>query len=204
MRYAFLLLFALFLSTSLLRAQTREDDARDDLNYGNAKRAVEGTGGDIWYGAGATIGFSASNYSSNFRIGVSPMVGYKFNNIFSAGPRVSLIYNRFTLEPDLKDNSFTWSAGVFTRAKIYRGFFAHAEYSLVSEKTFGYLTNSQGNVSLEVLRRTRPILFLGGGISQGGGPGAGGFEFLVLFRMISEKYLNDAPYEIRSGFNYNF
>ena len=42
------------------------------------------------------------------------------------------------------------------------------------------------------------------GINQGGGPGSAGFEFMVLFRLTQPDRINDAPYEIRSGFTYNF
>ena len=206
MRQYVLLLFTLLLIAQSAHAQNREDEARDDLNYGNARRAVQDTGGDLWYGAGATLGFSATNYSSVFRIGVSPIVGYKINNFLSVGPRASLIYNRFHYEetifnPEINDNSFTWSTGLFTRAKVFRGFFVHAEYSLVSEKQFVVDQNTNGIVSE---RRTRAIPFLGAGLSQGGGVGATGFEFLVLFRVNSREYVNDAPYEIRTGINYNF
>ncbi|WP_116106120.1 hypothetical protein [Lewinella sp. IMCC34191] len=196
-----LLLFVSLLVSSLLSAQTREDAARDDLGYGSARsRQVEDNqAGDLWYGAGATIGFSANQFSSLFRIGVSPMVGYKFNNIFSAGPRASLIYTRYNNDAIGTDNSITWSAGLFARAKVYRSFFLHAEYSLLSEKDYGFFGASQfGN------RVTRAIPYLGGGINQGGGLGSAGFEFMILFRLTPREYANDTPYEIRSGFTYNF
>ncbi|MGB3798165.1 MAG: hypothetical protein WA952_00040 [Lewinella sp.] len=198
--YMFFLLIGLLLS-SLSSAQTREDAARDDLGYGSARRAPaqDNEAGDLWYGAGATIGFSANQFSSLFRIGLSPMVGYKFNSIFSAGPRASLIYTRYNNDAIGTDNSITWSAGLFGRAKVYRSFFLHAEYSLLSEKDFGFFGSNQfGN------RVTRAIPFLGGGINQGGGPGSAGFEFMILFRLTPREYANDTPYEIRSGFTYNF
>ncbi|NJB86631.1 hypothetical protein GGR26_002408 [Lewinella marina] len=207
MRASFLLLLSLFLLSDFAHAQTREDQARDDLSYGgNARRVQENQGGDIWYGAGATIGFQANSYSSSFRIGVAPMAGYKVNNFLSVGPRVSLIYNAFRYDggfngSDFRDKSLTWAAGLFTRAKIYRGFFAHAEYSLLSEKEF-YQDPGTGNIADR--RITRAIPFLGAGLSQGGGVGSTGFEILILFRVSQRERLNDAPYEIRSGINYNF
>lgn len=206
MRYALLPLLALLLLTDVVQAQTREDEARDDLDYSGSRRAPESQGGDIWYGAGATIGFQANSYSSSFRIGVAPMAGYKLNNFLSVGPRVSLIYNAFSYDqgfgnPEFKDKSLTWSAGLFTRAKIYRGFFVHGEYSLLSEKEFYQVP---GTNTIDDRRITRAIPFLGAGLSQGGGPGATGFEILILFRVSQRERLNDAPYEIRSGINYNF
>lgn len=204
-RLPLLLLFLSLLCCTQLTAQTREDAARDDLGYGNSRRATQDSeAGQLWYGAGATIGFSANQYSSLFRIGLAPMVGYKFNNFLSFGPRISVVYNRYHSDAfgavdEFTDGSFSWAAGLFTRAKIYRSFFVHAEYSLQSEKD---IYNFNG--SLVEDRITRAIPFLGAGINQGGGMGSTGFEFLVLFRLTQRDRLNDAPYEIRSGLTYNF
>ncbi len=203
----YLLLLAFLLTSMLSYAQIREREAREDLGYGSDRRApAADEAGDIWYGAGATLGFSATSFSSFFRIGISPIVGYKLNNFLSVGPRASLIYNRFhydetRVNPEITDNSITWSAGAFGRAKIYRGFFVHAEYSLLSEKQF-VLDQQTGAPVSE--RRTRPIPFLGAGLNQGGGVGATGFEILLLFRLSSREYINDAPYELRTGLNFNF
>ncbi len=207
MRPLLLLLFVSLLLPGLAGAQTREDQARDDLNYGDSRRQVLSEGGDIWYGAGATIGFSANNFSSSFRIGLAPMVGYKLNNFVSVGPRVSIIYNHFRYDPgysipEFKEGYWTWAAGMFARAKVYRGFFVHAEYSLQSEVDFVPDNNSASGISTN--RYTQAIPFLGAGLSQGGGPGSTGFEILLLFRLSQRERLNDAPYEIRSGINYNF
>ncbi len=198
-RLTFLLFVASLLLSSLVIGQTREDAARDDLGYGNRSRpAQDNEGGDIWYGAGATLGFSANQFSSLFRIGVAPMVGYKFNNFLSAGPRASVVYSRFSSDV-FKDNSINWAVGLFARAKVFRSFFVHAEYSLLNERE----VNPINGFWLDG-RVVRAIPFLGGGINQGGGPGSAGFEFMVLFRLIQPDRINDAPYEIRSGFTYNF
>jgi len=200
-----LLLLSCFLFVATISAQRREADAREDLRYGSQQRSESATeAGGIWYGASAQLGFAASNNQSSFRVGLAPIVGYKFNNFLSAGPRVSLVYNSYRnnyANPDFKDNSFSYSGGLFVRAKVFRGFFVHGEYSLISEKEI-FLGQNSG--SLFSNRITRAIPFLGAGLSQGGGIGAGGFEFLVLFRLTQRERLNDAPYEIRTGFNYNF
>ena len=185
---------------------TSEDRARDDLRYGqrNDRSNRDDFSGQLWYGAGAQLGFQGGNNQSFFQIGVSPIVGYKLTNFLSVGPRGSLVYNNFAYDVRVasgaierqKENWIGWSAGLFTRAKIFQPFFAHVEYSLVSDQEFF--------ASGESRRETRAIPFLGGGISQGGGPGQGGFEFMVLFRLTPRDRLNDQPFEIRSGFNYNF
>ena len=199
-----LLLLCCVFTLTAASAQIREEGARDDLRYGAQDRqGPPSEAGGIWYGAGALLGFQAGNNRSSFQIGVSPIVGYKFNNFLSAGPRFSVVYNSFRDDFfNFKDRSFTLSGGLFTRAKIFRGFFAHIEYSLLSEKEIFVDPNNTGQLFSD--RVTRAIPFAGGGISQGGGLGAGGFEFLVLFRLTPRERLNDAPFEIRTGFNYNF
>lgn len=198
-----LLLLLSFAVVTVAFAQTREDEASEDLDYyqGNNRQQRNTNGGDIWYGAGAQLGFQGGNNQSFFQIGLSPIVGYKLNNFLSVGPRASINYNSFRFDPgfgapEQKNRFFTWSAGLFARARVFRGFFAHAEYSLVSD--VDVFTDGSEN------RVTRALPFLGGGLSQGGGPGAAGFEILVLFRLTQPDRLNDSPFEFRTGFNYNF
>lgn len=199
------LLFCVLFTTGLT-AQTTEQEARDDLDYynGNRNERTERRGDrftdNLWYGAGAQLQFQGGNNFSFFLIGVSPSVGYKLNNIISVGPRGALAYNRFrfaTNAGDEVENFVTWSAGLFARAKVFGQFFVHAEYSAVNER-------QQNQFTGELQSITRAIPFAGGGLNQGGGPGQMGFEILLLFRLTSADRLNDSPFEIRSGINYNF
>ncbi|WP_420458023.1 hypothetical protein [Neolewinella sp.] len=202
----FVLLFLCLCLSTFASAQTREDAARDDIRYGNRGRQLQDLrqGGDIWYGAGAVLQYRGGSFSSQFRIGINPIVGYKLNNFLSVGPRASIVYNAYRFDTGgggkLSSRNWTWSVGAFTRAKIYRGFFVQAEYSLLSDVVITGVTNGQ----LDELRATRAVPFLGAGLSQGGGPGAAGFEILVMFRLTQPDRLNDSPYEFRTGFNYNF
>lgn len=204
-----LLPFLLLLTFSLaLSAQTsREQEAQDDLDYSNTTndrnrgQAPGEFGSQLWWGTGAQLGFSASNNTSFFQIGLSPIVGYKINDILSVGPRGSIAYNAYKVEffggGEQKEKYVTWSAGAFARAKVIFPFFVHAEYSLVNEREVNQLTG-------ELQPLTRAIPFLGGGISQGGGIGAAGYEILVLFRLSGNDRINDSPFEFRTGFNFNF
>lgn len=199
------LLLALLLTGTLsLSAQTNEERAKEDLDYYNGNRPAQqadmGLRDRIWFGTGGQLQFQGGNLSSAFTIGLSPMAGYKVNNFLSFGPRGSILYNalRFengTPDPD-KFNFITWEAGLFARAKVFNPFFAHVEYSIINEAD-----RIQAN---EVVRITRAIPYAGAGISQGGGPGAIGFEILVLFRLSSADRLNDSPVQFRTGLNYNF
>ena len=203
-RKIFLALLFVSALSATIAAQTTEEEARNDLDYysNTNERFQDNTAGDIWWGTGAVLGFSAGNNASLFRIGITPIVGYKINNFLSVGPRGSLIYNAYRQsfaggQADFKANYIEWSAGPFVRARVFQQFFAHAEYSLVNEaETF----NPDGSAN----RITRAIPFLGGGISQGGGPGMAGFEILILFRLSGADRIGDAPFELRTGFNFNF
>lgn len=194
-----IVLLCLIGSFASISAQTREDQARGELRYGSQGRDyVENESGGIWYGAGAQLGFQGGNNQSSFQIGISPIAGYKLNNFLSVGPRASLVYNNFKFG-NFKDKSFSYSVGPFVRAKVFRSIFIHGEYDLLSENEFVLRGNQ-----IEVERVTRAIPFLGAGLNQGGGIGATGFELLLLFRLTQPDRLNDAPYEFRSGLNYNF
>ena len=200
----FLLLLSLTLGAFTLSAQTEEDRARDDLDYyksGDTREQSRG-GGDLWYGAGAQLGFSSNQFNSLFVVGLSPIVGYKLNNFLSVGPRGAFTYNAYREDVGandrLKINYITWEAGLFARAKVIYPFFAHVEYSLVSE------ARSFDRVNQTAQRVTRAVPFAGAGISQGGGPGQSGFEILVLIRLASAEFINDSPVVFRTGINYNF
>jgi len=200
-----LLLFVCSFSVAAQGTPTEEEEeAKDDLEYystANDREKEESSfSGQLWYGAGAQLGFSSNQFTSFFQIGLSPIVGYKINNFLSVGPRGGIAYNAYRIEngsPDrTKVNFWTWQAGLFARAKIYQPFFAHVEYSLVSDVV-------RFDANDDPINETRAIPFLGGGISQGG-PGAAGYEIMILFRLSQADRIGDSPFDIRTGLNFNF
>lgn len=202
--FLFLAFFAL--SFSLSAQRTTEEEARDDLDYYNRdndraqQQRGDTFGENLWFGTGAQLGFSGGNNTSFFQIGLSPIVGYKVNNFLSVGPRGSFVYNSYKEDfgnGEFKANFATWSAGAFARAKVFLPFFVHAEYSIINE-----VQNFDANG--DAIRRTRAVPFVGGGISQGGGTRAVGFEMLLLFRLSQADQIGDSPFEFRTGINYNF
>ncbi len=208
MRKLILLTLTLLFTGSLaLSAQgSTEEEVRDDLNYykDNTDRVRDQRGdtfgSNLWFGTGAQLGFTGGGGTSFFQIGLSPIVGYKVNNFLSVGPRGSFSFNRYKEDfgnGEFKRSFVTWSAGVFTRAKVIFPFFVHAEYSLVND-----VLNFDQNG--DPIRRTRAIPFLGGGISQGGGDGGVGYEILLLFRLSQADQIGDQPFEFRTGLNFNF
>jgi len=201
----FLPLFLLCAFSLTLAAQVTEEEAKDDLDYYNTdndrvrEQRGDSFGQNLWFGTGAQLGFQGGNNTSFFQIGLSPIVGYKINNIFSVGPRGSFAYNAYKDDFNGINAKFvTWSAGAFARAKIVYPFFAHIEYSLLNE-----VQNFDANRN--AVRSTRAIPFLGGGVSQGGGQGGGaGYEILILFRLSQADRIGDSPFEFRTGLNFNF
>ncbi|TXF84031.1 hypothetical protein FUA23_21380 [Neolewinella aurantiaca] len=203
----FLLLFCTLSLAVSAQGGTTEEQARDDLDYYNndndrvRDQRGDTFGSNLWFGAGAQLGFQSTSQSSFFQIGLSPIVGYKVNNFLSVGPRGSFAYNSYRQDigggDRFKANYATWQAGAFTRAKVIGQFFVHAEYSIVNEVE-GF--DADG----DAVRSTRAIPFLGGGLSQGGGVGTAGFEIMLLFRLSAADRIGDSPFEIRTGLNYNF
>lgn len=203
---SFALLFALsFISLQLAAQNDRpnEADARRDLDYYNSDRPAAGDGsGGIWYGGGFQLGFSSNNFESIFQIGISPIVGYKITPWLSAGPRASLLYNAYSVDLGAgreRTSYFTYAGGVFVRAKAFQQFFAHVEYNLEND-VIGF-----NNATLDPIRRTRSVPYIGGGLVQGGGlQGGVGFELMILFPITEREFINDSPFIIRSGITVNF
>ncbi|MEM7574538.1 MAG: hypothetical protein AAF433_16660 [Bacteroidota bacterium] len=205
----FLLLMALTLTALSLSAQGRtEDEAREELDYYRSTRdSDQGNfgAGSLWYGGGFQLGFSSNSFESIFQIGLSPMVGYKVTPWFSVGPRGSILYNAYSFDVgNDRENSnfFTYSGGVFARAKAFQQFFAHAEYNLENDVI------GLNPTTFDPIRRTRGVPYIGAGFVQGGGGfqggGGVGFEIMILFPLVEREFINDSPYIIRSGINVNF
>ncbi|NJO87113.1 MAG: hypothetical protein HC821_03620 [Lewinella sp.] len=128
------------------------------------------------------------------------MVGYKITPILSVGPRVSIAYNAYSLRNtgnnDFKSKFWTYSAGLFARARIINPFFAHFEYGLESDVI--------GFIGEQAIRRTRSVPYIGAGHSPFN-PGGISTEVLVLFRLgQGNQIINEAPFVIRAGINFNF
>jgi hypothetical protein len=200
----YLSLLILCLLTLQLAAQTdpdREAEAEADLDYYSGDKPSQERSDrfsdNLWFGGGIQLGFQANTFNSFFLIGLSPMVGYKLNDRFSVGPRVSLNYNRFTCDQgDFKTGYLTWEAGIFARAKIINPIFIHAEMSLENRRL---ITGCN-----EPLRQTRSVPYLGVGYSPDNG-GGGSSELLLLFRLRRDgQNIIESPYVFRTGFNFNF
>jgi len=131
-----------------------------------AQRETQGT--RWWYGAHVNLGFSASQNSSLFSFGLSPMAGYKILPGLSIGPRVKAIFSSYRVR-DLFGTAASkgvldYGLGTFLRVNVYQGFFAQGE--------FGYENNGQvffTGTELFVQRNSGLNAFVGAGYNSGQG-----------------------------------
>ena len=161
----------------------------------------------LWFGGGLGLGVGGST----FNFGISPMVGYKFTENFSAGVRVPLDYTYAKLFSSNGTNAvysnLDFGLGTFTRYKIFRGIFAHAEYNYLWIKE----PVASGNTLLldpenpdRLLKQSlnRDEINVGLGYATGGG--RFGTEISILYNVLDEATSTTIPWSIRVGFNYNF
>jgi len=162
----------------------------------------------LWYGSGFNFGFSGGTniygrQESYFAVGISPMVGYKIFDKFSAGPRASIQYT--SIRSDLgggqvsKVKPFAWSIGAFARYKIIPIIFAHVEYGYEDEPV-GYSVS--GN-DITVIRQQRGSFYVGAGYSSSSG-GPWGYEISILYDVNAPENSIQHPIDYRIGITYNF
>lgn len=106
-------------------------------------------------GGGLTLGLGTYYNSTLFRAGLSPILGYKFNDWFSAG--ISLGYQYFSAKDYYRlqnpDNTMTFKplrqnlyrGGVWTRLMPIEDFFAHIEFEHNIMQATGYQNDPFGN-----------------------------------------------------------
>ncbi|MEO7175969.1 MAG: hypothetical protein ABIV51_08830 [Saprospiraceae bacterium] len=155
----------------------------------------------LWYGGSFDLGFSGSNSYNIFIIGVNPMVGYKILPFLSVGPRVGIQYNYikgyidFNSNQVKKLNLFHYSAGVFTRAKFFRNFFAQAEYEYQSYQDYDPFNN------LDKFRVGRDNMYIGLGYNSGGEIGT---ELALMYNLLEPAESLSLPISLRFGLTYKF
>lgn len=97
----------------------------------------------LWYGAGGTLWFQGGTNYSRFQIGLTPQVGYKFTEWFSAGPRFGATFKTIkdvAQSPSSGARQIRRHSGVdfvvggFARAR-YRQFYVQGEFNALSLET---------------------------------------------------------------------
>lgn len=110
------------------------------------------------------MGFGGSSSSSGFYLEISPLVGYRITEKWSAGPGLinQYKYEKFNLSPGKVQefSSYNYGLRAFTRYQLFPAFFLHAEYETLS---YNYLSYNPFTKEIDQLRRSVDGLFVGGG-----------------------------------------
>lgn len=151
----------------------------------------------LWFGGGFGLGFSGSGNISAFNLALAPMVGYKITPNFSVGPRIGFQFSYFRARDFNGDvdsaTPLSVAFGIFSRYKIYRFLFAHAEYEIENE-AFPIITST----GLEVERLTQNNVYIGLGYNESG------YELLLLYNLNEDPNSINVPISLRAGFTWNF
>ena len=162
----------------------------------------------LWYGADVTLNFFSVPQGNAFNAGIAPMVGYKFTDAFSVGPRVEILYRgeRYDIGTgsDLKFNSTNYGIGAFTRLKVFDQYFLHAEYQTLSNETGIPVLVSANPIEYEVVtsRSWQDHFYIGAGYGASGG--GVGFQVSLLWDVLQEFSSRNLPIQYRMGINYKF
>jgi len=160
----------------------------------------------LWYGGNLNLGFS-NNFAN---IGISPMIGYKFIDEVSFGPRFTINYTTqklFAGNQSFNLNSTDFGAGAFGRGKIFNGIFAHVEFEYISEEipAGGVIQIDPDNPNRILTERAaRENFYIGGGYNSSGQGSLFGFEIMILFNTLEPSDSDRVPLVYRFGFTYNF
>lgn len=131
-------------------------------------------------------------------IEVSPLVGYRFTDKFSAGLGITYIYfkTNYNNFPDFETNIYGYR--FFTRYSITQQFYATAEYENLSLEFFNSIDGSVG-------RQWVPGAFVGGGYFQPIGRNAG-FNIAALYNVLYDdlKSPYNSPWVFRVGITAGF
>lgn len=162
----------------------------------------------LWYGGSMNLVLTQTTLGNTnipgnvFKIGISPMVGYKFTSYLSAGPRFAIDFTsaKFKDFTEIyKYQATNFDAGLFTRFKFLKILFLHGEFSR-SSKTYATGINPSNN-RIETERKWRNNLYLGLGYNSNS---IAAYEFYALYNFLNDPNSEDLPFDIRFGITYNF
>lgn len=146
---------------------------------------------------GGALGFSFGDYTF---VNVSPLIGYRFSQMFAAGININAQYasQRFrdnageTVE---RNNYSIFGGGIFARFYPFEQFFLHAqpEYNRISMKSTTYY----GERIVTKDNYYAPSLLLGGGYAQPIG-GNSAITFMILYDVLQDR---NSPYMNRPIFS---
>lgn len=129
----------------------------------------------VYYGGSVIVSFGDVN-----RIGIYPMIAYKFTPKLSLGAEVGYEWLKYDNFDETANN---YGGSIFTRYRLIPRLYAHAEYQMVNYEIFTSTTTSE--------RDWVPFLLVGGGFAQPMGRNAWTYVE-VLFDVLND---DNSPYE---------
>jgi len=164
---------------------------------------------NLWYGADFEVPrFIGGQGQTIITLGLSPMVGYKFTDNFSLGPKLYL--NNYHVkyangaQDDIKFNSFNYGAGIFARYKILDSYFIHAEFEGISEEIVEDVNRIEidpATNKILTVRSQSTHYYLGAGYTSGGNLA---FNAYVLWDFSQQLTSTSIPIRGRVGVTYKF
>lgn len=140
---------------------------------------------------GGSLGFAFGDYSFG---NLSPLIGYRFSNLFAAGVNINLQFagqKYRDLDGRLmeRDNYTIFGGGIFGRFYPFEQFFIHAqpEYNRITNKYTSYYDDNRQSVKT---RYSAPSLLLGGGYAQPVG-GSSAITLMILYDVLQDR---NSPY----------
>jgi len=158
---------------------------------------------------GGGIGLGLGGWNGGFNVGANPEIGYSLANWIDVGISANVNYFAFRAEINngIRQRSFNYGGGVFTRVYPFRGFFIQAlpEYNFINtnlkDERFG------GSGATQTIKQEAPSLLLGVGY---GTRIVGQSNFFTVIMFDAGDNLN-SPYVgfngsklpiVRAGFNF--
>jgi len=159
----------------------------------------------LWYGAGGTAGFSGFNGSSIYSIGLTPQVGYKFNEWLSAGPRLGATYTGIKAPTSRSNNPerahlWDFNASAFARARIF-DFYVQSEFGILSQNFLprffqtGRIPLDNTTLDIDYGRENQQVLLLGAGYNAS--VGGLGTDFGVFYNIFDDVNSIGSPISLR-------
>lgn len=135
-------------------------------------------------GGSLGLGLSSSNGAGMYYAAITPLVGYRITENFSAGGGFDYTYYKSQLYEEQFYSGIAWA-----RLGLINALFACAEIDMVNAPVY----TARG-----VRRETFPLMLLGGGVAQGIGHGLGTY-FQILYDINADVRSPYGPLVIRGG-----
>lgn len=200
------LLIALFISVSMTAAQAQTKKSSSD-NKDPEEDKIDWSE-RLWFGTGfGGLGLTQTQFS----LGVSPIVGYKFTGDLSAGLRLPLQYDYIKVQSSSGDvfssQDLDWGLGAFVRQKLFWSIFAHAEYNTLFMRdpvvSGGFLQLDPNDPS-KILKTSYRAKECNVGLGYSRSNGGLGYELSLLYNVLESSTNPLIPFSFRAGVNYNF